>query len=222
MQLEAIWPHANEVQEFMAWTFTQVFERVRKYGGPIVTVIAIFAALFGGVKYIIGSEVAGMRSDIGTLKTDVSSLHGDVGKANARIDDLLAKALDRAFPAPDADKKKIRGSLDDMKGILQLAKDQNIQLNPQLLATYGQQISEISSDPDTTDKAWNMLGSLLDYRSSLNAKDSPTAHESFINLPQGSELLAYANVRGRGKNGTATITFSNRLVPANQSFIRDR
>ncbi|HWO27484.1 MAG TPA: hypothetical protein VNO32_01660 [Candidatus Acidoferrum sp.] len=106
-----------------------------------------------------------------------------------------------------------------MSGLLHFAKDQNVRLNPRFLAAYAQQVSAISSDPRVSGEAWNVLGNLLDYRSSLNAKDSPAAHEDFIpGVPHGWEMTARAFLQMKGP-GSVTLTYPNRLVPSDQSFI---
>src|ERR1700689_1043575 len=205
------------VQKTVTWS--QISDWAKTHGGSVVTILVIFGALFAGIQYVIKSEVADMKSDVGALKTSVSSLQDGVGKTNERIDTLLAKALERAFPQSDASKDKISGSLDKMSGLLQFAKDQNVRLEPQLLAAYAQQVSRVSSDPQVSGEAWNTLGHLLDYRSSLNAAESPAAHEDFIPAPSnGWEMTARAFVKGRGP-GSITLTFPNRLVSANEAFV---
>jgi hypothetical protein len=205
------------VQKTMTWS--QISGWAKTHGGSVVTILVILGTLFTGVQYIVKSEVADMKSDVGTLKTSVGSLQEGMGKTNERIDTLLAKALERAFPQPDASKEKILGSLDKMSGLLHFAKDQNVRLNPQLLAAYAQQISEVSSDPTASGEAWNILGNLLDYRSSLNAVESPAARENFIpGVPSGWEVTAHAYIHARGA-GSVTFTYPNRRVPADQSFI---
>jgi hypothetical protein len=205
------------VQKAMTWA--QNWDRVRTHGAPVLTVLAIFGVLFGCIRYVIKSEVADTKTDVGTLKGSVASLQDSVGKTNDRIDTLLAKALERAFPLPDASKDKISGSLDKMNGLLQFAKDQNVRLNPQLLAAYAQQVSEVSSEPRVSGVAWNTLGNLLDYRSSLNATESPAAREDFIPAASNRwELTARAFIKARGA-GSITLTYPNRLVPPDQSFI---
>ena len=214
----------EEVPEVMTGTPEHLnWERVsnwaRTHGGSIVTILVILGSAFAGVRYIINSEVSDIRSDIATLKTNVSSLETSLGTTNRRIDDLLTKALDRAFPQATASREKIRSSLGPMRGVLQLAKDANVKLNPQLLRNYGQQVLTISGDPNTSGDVWGVLGSLLNYRSFLNVEDSPAAHEDFEpSMRSGWNMTAHFYVAVKGP-GSITLTYPNRLVRASDSCV---
>jgi hypothetical protein len=154
-------------------TGEQVRRFLTRWIVPFASAVVVCGAIFYSMQYIIRSEVADMRSDIGTLKDGVASLKTDLGKTNERIDGLLGKALDRAFPQPSASKEKIRGSLDEMRGILQFAKDENIRLSPQSIATYGRQVAMLVNDPGVSATAWETSLSLLNYRSFLNTTLAP-------------------------------------------------
>ncbi len=92
-------------------TGKQFLDFVNKWIVPAGAVAALFLVLFGGVQYIVKSEVADMKGGVGGLKDGVATLKGDIGNANDRIDRVMSKALERAFPSPTASKATIRGSL---------------------------------------------------------------------------------------------------------------
>lgn len=152
---------------------------------PTASVIVVFTALLALVRHVIRTEVSDMTTDIQTLKGDVKSIRTDIeknsnkidtglSKTNDRIDTVLTKALERAFPAPQGSKGEIRRSLNEMRGILQFAEEQNLRLNPQLIATYGQQVLMLTNEPSISATAWETSLSLLNYRSSLNANLVPS------------------------------------------------
>lgn len=199
----------SKSDQFLAW--------INKWIMPSASVFFVVGAFLGVILYMIRSEIKGVADDVATLKADSLNATDRIQKTNERIDTVLTKALDRAFPPANADKAAIRGSLDDINGVLQFARNLDVQLNPHLLATYGQQLLEISSDQSVSGKAWNVLGNLLNYRSSLNIKYSPAAHESFGPSSE-PQLISHASVHFRGP-GAVNITFPNRLVPANEAFI---
>jgi hypothetical protein len=70
-------------------------------------------------------------------------------------------------------KAEIREGFKRANDILQLARSENIRLNPQLIASYGKTVAAISSEPSVSDSAWQTLGNLLDYRTFLNVDLSP-------------------------------------------------
>ena len=158
---------------------------VNTWGVPAVPVIVVLGALFAGMTYIIKSEVADMRNDISGLKGDVQNLTSGststnqrIDGTNQRIDSLLKDALERAFPRSAASKGEVRGSLKQADEILQLAKNYNIKLNPQLVASYGKQVADISNDPAASATgAWRTLINLLNYRAFLNTDSYPRVFE---------------------------------------------
>jgi hypothetical protein len=84
-----------EIPHTMTWQ--HISDWLKTHGGSIATVIVIFGALFGGMRYIINSEVGDIRADVNTLKRDGSTLTADLKSTNQKIDGLLKDALERAF-----------------------------------------------------------------------------------------------------------------------------
>jgi hypothetical protein len=163
---------------------------------PAASVIVVIAAILGAVRYFIHNEVADLRGNIQQLTRDVGSLNSGIDKTNGkldeqtqrlnkRIDDVLTKALERAFPVPNASKQSIRGSLNEMKSVFQLAREEKIALNPRLVETYSRQIAEILNEPFTqlSPVVWNTTQACLAYRSFLN----PPV-ETHGSMPPGRDL----------------------------------
>jgi len=197
---------------------TSIHGQIRKWAEVVVLVGAALGVLFAIAKYVVHSEVSDMRSDLSTIKTNVESLETSVGTTNKRIDDLLSKALDRAFPPATAGKEKIRGSLNEMMGIIQLAQSQNVKLDPELLTRYGRQVAELTMESNGTDKAWKTLNSLVDYRTTFNGDRLPLPRHDFI--PQPDSPTALFHIREKG--GPLFWSWPPGLVPSDQAFIFQR
>lgn len=152
---------------------------------PLASGVVVLGALFAGVRYIalteVTSQVATIKSDVSTLQTglgglrdDAGGLRTDIGKANDRIDGVLTKALERAFPIPTAGKKTLSGSLKQADELLQIAKAENIKLNPALFAAYGKNLASLTNELPLSATAWQTLTTMTDYRSFLNADFVPS------------------------------------------------
>lgn len=192
---------------------------------PAASVLGVLVILWGVFKYTVAAEIQSairsMETDVGTMKTQVSGLESGLVKTNDRIDTLLANALERAFPKLDASKVSVRGSLRQADTILQLARSQNIKLNPQLVANYGLKATALSTDPHTSDVAWKTIENLLAYRSFLNATLVPNAgSEKIVDIPgqTGSENFAmeYEILRlpGTRIGNFRAFQFGNVVFPA--------
>jgi hypothetical protein len=206
-----------EIPHTMTWQ--HISDWLKTHGGSIATVIVIFGALFGGMRYIINSEVGDIRADVNTLKRDGSTLTADLKSTNQKIDGLLKDALERAFPPPSTSKAEIRGSLKDANGILQLAKNYQIKLNPELIANYGKRVAALSSEPDVSDTAWHTLTTLLNYRAFLNTDFSPARFE-FMSQRRGPQQTA--ELEADVIKGTIHFTYPNTIAQGNQSFVYQR
>jgi outer membrane murein-binding lipoprotein Lpp len=157
-------------------TSDAVHRFLTKWVVPAASTVVLAGALFASVQYIIKSEVADLKSDVSNLHSDIGSLtvniatqHNDIGSTNARIDNILRDALERAFPKPTAGKAEITGSLKRADDALRFAKSQNIDLGAQLVSAYGKQLTSLSGDR----QAWKTLANVLGYRSFLNSKFLP-------------------------------------------------
>lgn len=157
----------------------QVLAFLKKWVVPAASVLGISVVLWGVFSYTVKSEiesaVAGMRTDVATMKPQVSALETGLGKTNEKIDNLLKEALERAFPkpSPTATKAELKEDFKRVDDLLQLAKSENVRLNPQLLVDYGKQVISVGNDRSITGAAWTTLGTLLNYRSFLNASMAP-------------------------------------------------
>jgi hypothetical protein len=154
-----------------AMTWQKVSDWLKEHGGTIATIIIIFGALFTGVRYIVSSEVADIRSDVATLKGTTTTTDNKLDATNRRIDDLLKEALERAFPkpTPTATKAELKEDFKRANDLVRLARSENIKLDSQLIATYGREVAAIRNQPS----AWQTLINLLNYRSFLNTGSVP-------------------------------------------------
>lgn len=145
----------------------QVSDWLKEYGGQIASVIVILGALLAGVRYVVKSEVADIRSDFSSVKSDISDLKTASSKTNSRIDDLLKDALERAFPNPSLTIKKaeLEEDLKRANSLMQLASAEHISLNPLLIENYRGKIAAISSDPFVSGAMWPAAAELISYRS---------------------------------------------------------
>jgi hypothetical protein len=155
-----------------------IHEFLSKWVVPSAAVATLFIALFGGITYVIKSEVSDLRSDVGTMKENIKALTNDLASkdqsTNLRIDGLLKDALERAFPRPTGSKAELKGSLKHADELLQIARAEKLRLDPGLLASYGKQVAALSDEPVDSAAARRTLINLLDYRSFLNAEFVPS------------------------------------------------
>lgn len=205
---------ATSFQEaVMSVNWDQIHKFSMKWIVPAAAAVAILAGLFEGIRYVINAEVSGMRDDIGTLTKDVAAIKTDAGKTNERIDGLLGKALERAFPTPTANKATVGGSLGTTDELLRIAKEQNVKLNPKIIQRYGEQVTSLTNDPHMSRSAWETLGALLVYRTFLNASAAPVPTAQPIQ-PQLAGVSFYAK-SGSGP-GEFTVSASTETVPFNE------
>jgi hypothetical protein len=174
MQDQACSACPAELRATMTWQ--QISDWLKKRGGTITSIIVIFGALFAGIRYIVSSEVADIRSDVATLKGDAKTLDDKLGATNQRIDGLLKDALERAFPkpSPTATKAELKEDFKRVSDLLQFARSENIRLDPLLVSDYGKKVVSLSTDPAISGAAWLTLTALLDYRSFLNVPMAPS------------------------------------------------
>jgi hypothetical protein len=155
----------------------KIISFVKRWSATTASVLFVAGIVWGVFKYTVASEIESalstMKSDVATMKSQVSSLETASGKTNEKIDRLLEKALDRSFPAADASKQKIVGSLRQIDGILQFAKSQNVNLDQSVIAAYGKRVGALTGDPLLRVSARQTVAALLKYRSSLNSKFVP-------------------------------------------------
>ncbi len=155
---------------------------VSKFLKSIPTWLSLFgllAAMFGITKYVVHSETADLRMDIGIAKTDIAQLkddvktnHDDIGKTNDKIDRILSDVLNKAFPGTGV--KPTRGTLEKAQKVITLAQTLNLKLEPTALANYGKTIAGLSEDPSLGPMAWGSLKQAMDYRSFLNKDFVPS------------------------------------------------
>lgn len=165
----------------MAWA--KISDWLKEYGGPIASALVIFGALIACVRYVVNSEVSDIRSDVTSIKSSVSDLKTASSKTNDRIDDLLKDALERAFPVPSATAKnaKLEDDFRLANSFLQLAKSEQIRLNPQIIGKYGGSVAAIAAQRSALDAVWPAASQLINYRSQNMVPDAAKLAES--NLP---------------------------------------
>jgi hypothetical protein len=140
---------------------------------PIASFVGVIVILLAGIRYFINAEVADVRNEVTSLKDNVVGHRGDLGKRNDRIDGVFSKALERLIPQPTANKSTIRGSLHQVKELFELAKTQNIKVDPKVISRYGTAVANLTTNPSVSSVAWDTLTSLLTYRSFLNVDFAP-------------------------------------------------
>jgi hypothetical protein len=170
-------------------TGDQILHFLKKWVVPVASVVLVVGAFFGAMRYVIRSEVADMRSDIGSLKDSTRSLGLESKDTNNRVDGLLKEALERAFPKPSATKDEVRGSLKSADDILQLARNHNVKLDPSLLENYGKDVAALGNQPAVSAIAWRTLTSLIDYRSFANSLPPAVA------IPSNMQRVAPVHTR---------------------------
>jgi hypothetical protein len=137
-------------------------------------------ALFGAIKYVVHSETSELRTELGQLETKVAGLQDDskknqdaLSKTNDKIDQLLSKALDRAFPEAKG-AKPTQGAIEKAGKIISLAKVLDVKIDRVVLAKYGTAVASLSEDPSLGPIAWSSLKQAVDYQSFLNKDFVPT------------------------------------------------
>jgi hypothetical protein len=175
-------------------TTEEIRKEVLKWIGVAVAAIVPLGAIYGIATYIVRSEVSDVRSDLASIKSDVSDLRVDNKKTNDRIDTLLKDALERAFPKPTASPVELRKSLEQVPALLNLAQNQNIKLNTDLIRNYGKQVDSLSRDPSISAAVWKTTKTLIDYRTFLNESLAPTVPTS--KGAKGDRFGFVINVRG--------------------------
>lgn len=146
----------------------------------VTGIVLLLGTLFACVKYMVHAETSELRADVGILKTNVATLRddlhkldGDLSKTNNKIDQLLNKALDKAFPGTKG-VVPTRGTLESAERVIALARVLDLKLDHVVLARYGSSVARISEDPTVGNVAWSSLKQAVDYRSFLNKDFVPT------------------------------------------------
>jgi outer membrane murein-binding lipoprotein Lpp len=159
---------------------TDLPENAKKVFAWTAGVILLFGTLFGFIKYVVHSETSELRTAVAQLETKVASLEDDVkknqealSKTNDKIDQLLSKALDGAFPSARG-AKPTRGALEKAEKIISLAKVIDVKIDRAVLAKYGTAVAQLSEDPSLGPIAWSSLKQAIDYQSFLNKDFVPT------------------------------------------------
>src|SRR5215831_16847086 len=118
-----------------------------------VGIATLLAFVFGCVKYVVHSETSDLRTaigrtvdDVARIKDDVKTNRDDISKTNDKIDQMLNKALDRAFPNSKG-AKPTRGTLKDAGNVITVAQSLNMKLDATVLARYGSSVARLSEDP---------------------------------------------------------------------------
>lgn len=155
-------------------------KNVKKFLAWATGVLLLLGALFASIKYLVHSETSDLRTDVAQLGTKVAGLQDDLkknqdalSKTNDKIDQLLSKALDRAFPEAKG-AKPTQGALEGAGKIISLAKALDVKIDRMVLAKYGTAVANLSEDPSLGHIAWNSLKQAIDYQSFLNKDFVPT------------------------------------------------
>lgn len=216
-------PHFAIQEPIMAVQIDSIYKFLTKWIVPAAAVIAVLAALFGGIRYIVNAEVADMRSDItklqsdvGTLTGNITTLHTDIGDTNKRIDDLLKDALERAFPKTTTSKEGVTSSLKRAEGIIRLARSQGVKLDSRLIESYGKQVAALREVADPVAPARQTLKSLLDYRSFLNADAQPQLPNPILESDAQNPKF---HLRFGNLNSTEPKITAYGLVPSDQAAV---
>lgn len=206
-------------------TSEEIRKEVLKWIGVVVAAIVPLGAIYGIASYIVRSEVADMRSDLTSIKSDIGELKTDSQKTNSRIDSLLAQALQRAFPSPTASQKTIGETLPQVRDLLRLAQSQSIKLDPQLLMRYGNQVAQVSQEPNLAKSALNVLGDVMACRSLLNAQSIPVSQKDFspfsrATIPEADIDATVRSYLPNGEKSSTTFTVTrDKVVPLEESFV---
>jgi hypothetical protein len=132
---------------------------------PIIGgLIAIVAAILGGIKYVVNSEISGMANDISMIKTSllplpqaISSLQDRATKMETHWEDLKIRGLSQT---PNS-----KESINEVKQALVAAKNGSLKLNPELIKEAG---AKFITAGKADKAAWDAALEFLRYRTFLN------------------------------------------------------
>jgi hypothetical protein len=185
--------------------------------GPLASSVVVVGGILGGMLYIIRSEVNDVRQEVISLKENIGGLKTDLGKTNDRIDGVFSQAIERLFPKPTASTPAIRGSLEKVNDLLEVAKTQGIKVDPQVISRYGTAVHNLRADPSLSSVASQTLSALLAYRSFLNVDLAPPVanrvpYSFLLNVPWEEKGYEFPlNVRAYYGGGKASSQESARI-----------
>ena len=132
--------------------------------GIVAGMVAIGAALFGGIRYIVSSEVSALRDDVKRLEALPDKI-ASLGERVARLEGQLN--IKTAAAAPTS-----KEAADDAKKTLENAKSANLKFDVNVIRDAGDQfLSAGQKDPI----AWDAALAFVEYRSWLNLSVSPVS-----------------------------------------------
>jgi hypothetical protein len=112
---------------------------------------------------------------------------------------------------PTASNAEIRGSLEEVDGIIKLARSEGIKLDPSVVERYGKRVAalqNVSTDP--------RLRRLLDYRSALNVDAQPSLPKRNLG-PPNPDIIAHLRFGNLRATQPAIATYG--IVPSAQSAV---
>jgi hypothetical protein len=167
--------------------------------------ILIFGAMFAGIKYIVGSELAAsgwgnkiekLDETIKPLPDAINSLKDRATKMETHWEDLAIKALSQQPPSKE--------NTHAIKEALSTAKTANLKLSADIIREVGRKfIAAASKDP----VAWDAALAILDYRTFLSSENIP-ATES----PADTHYQFQLNLRPNPDIPTASVMFSAKVT----------
>jgi hypothetical protein len=174
------------------------------------TIIVAFVAIMTWFSYShvpgqIDSQTKGMSNDISSLKTDVGNVKGDVQRIDTNVTGMMKQLFDAELDSLRSAKKQnsevVREKLNLVPRLFGAAKQTGFLIDPAIVAKAGTTTLELAKNPDVRDAAWNMNRQLLDYRSFLNTRHTPSTHpmESVPNPEGFVSAFKFKSLPGSGR-----------------------
>lgn len=152
---------------------------IREWSGPTGGIIAVVASLIAGLHFFVQPDIRNLTADVSAIRGDITRIDGTLNKTNEKIDGLLSKALDRAFPSQSGTTKdKVRSAVQNTRDLIELSKSVGASPTPHALIEIGRRaVSAAPENPEIASATWRLASESISYASEL------TLPNFVVNLP---------------------------------------